>query len=214
MRIGSLRRRLDIVFETVVGSESEGAFEAKKVWMEWRSGVPCSVSVRRGQEHFMQIGEGGQRFSKDIYYFTVRYRSVDGIDPTMKVRYDGLLYDIRHIRPDAQMKREVTLECEVQDFALGSPPLIPSVLDFIPEGTVGVAYGGFTVSAEGGVTPYVFAEDSAGLPPGLIINSSTGLISGTPTTQGIWPCEVFVSDADGTMRSLTFSIKINAAPIP
>ena len=54
-----------------------------------------------------------------------------------------------------------------------------------PTGTaqVGVAYSSaFTVS--GGIAPFTFSVTSGALPPGLSLNSSTGAITGTPTTQG------------------------------
>lgn len=211
MRIGSLRQRLDIQYETVIGSTNPGAFEPKKVWVDWKRNVACSVFVRRGQEHFMQSndGQGGQRFSKDQWQFTVRYNSVIGIDPTMRIKHGGMYFDIRHIRPDDQTRREMMIECEVQDAVIGAAPLVPSVLDFIREGVVGTPYQGFAISAEGGVAPYTFAEESAGLPPGLVLDINSGAISGTPTTAGVWPVDIQVMDVSGAVAPISFEITIN-----
>ena len=39
--------------------------------------------------------------------------------------------------------------------------------------------------ATGGVPPYTFSIVSGSLPPGLTLNTSTGAITGTPTTAGV-----------------------------
>ncbi|WP_167391601.1 LamG domain-containing protein [Mesorhizobium temperatum] len=45
-------------------------------------------------------------------------------------------------------------------------------------------YAGFTVSATGGTAPYTFSVHAGTLPTGITLNSSTGVVSGTPTTPG------------------------------
>src|SRR5690606_5981122 len=45
------------------------------------------------------------------------------------------------------------------------------------------AYAGFTVSATGGATPYVYALVGT-WPTGITVNSSSGAVSGTPTEDG------------------------------
>jgi len=68
------------------------------------------------------------------------------------------------------------------------------VLDeFIPDGTLGVPYS-HQMSAYGGTTPYTWSIWSGSLPPGLTLSSS-GLISGTPTTTGFWLVYIRVTDS-------------------
>jgi Putative Ig domain len=59
------------------------------------------------------------------------------------------------------------------------PPLIISTGSVLPKGKVGQPYS-VTLQASGGTLPYSWSADRA-LPPGLVLNASTGEIAGTPT---------------------------------
>jgi hypothetical protein len=67
----------------------------------------------------------------------------------------------------------------------------------LPGGTVSQAYSE-TVQATGGVTPYSWSIVSGSLPAGLSLGSSTGTISGTPTTEETANFTVRVTDSQGT----------------
>lgn len=79
-------------------------------------------------------------------------------------------------------------------------------------GTVGTAYAGFSVTGSGGTGGYTYSVFSGSLPGGLSINSSTGAVSGTPTTAGIFTNIVLrVADSSGATQNLeTFAIQITA----
>jgi hypothetical protein len=83
----------------------------------------------------------------------------------------------------------------------------------LPAGTVSVPYSA-TMGAAGGTPPYTWSLRLGALPSGLSLNSSTGLISGTPTTSGGSSIQVQVQDSaspPATFVSPPFAIVINPA---
>lgn len=74
-------------------------------------------------------------------------------------------------------------------------------------GTVGTAISAFTLSASGGTTPYTWS--ATGLPPGVTIGSSTGTVSGTPTTAGTYNVTATASGSGGSgSGSATFTFTV------
>ncbi|GAB2664454.1 putative Ig domain-containing protein [Arenimonas aestuarii] len=69
--------------------------------------------------------------------------------------------------------------------------LSPSAL---PGGTLGQAYFG-GVNASGGILPYTYAVTAGALPGGLIVNASSGAISGTPTAPGTFNFTLTATDS-------------------
>ena len=74
-------------------------------------------------------------------------------------------------------------------------------------GQIGQFYSGQLI-VTGGVAPFTFSIISGSLPPGLSLNSMTGLISGTPTTAGSYPYEAQVTDSLGAIATANCIITI------
>lgn len=67
-----------------------------------------------------------------------------------------------------------------------------------------------TVETYGGVAPLVFAVDSGSLPTGLSLNTSTGVISGTPTTPGLYTFVIEVTDDDLATDTQSYEVRVYA----
>jgi hypothetical protein len=68
--------------------------------------------------------------------------------------------------------------------------------------------------ATGGVPPYSWVKTSGQLPNGLTLNSSTGAISGTPTTAGSFSFGAKVVDSGVDVVATDFSLNVSTAPKP
>ena len=70
-------------------------------------------------------------------------------------------------------------------------------------GQVGVAFSYQITASNGPIISY----NATGLPAGLSVNTSTGLISGTPTTKGNYNVTISATTSSGTATA-TLAIKI------
>jgi len=98
--------------------------------------------------------------------------------------------------------------------ALAGGPLQISTVS-LPSGQVSSAYS-TTVSAIGGVSPYLWSVASGSLPAGLSLNASSGVISGTPTTAATSTFTIQAKDSSAAPQTTTksFSVTIAAATQP
>ena len=72
---------------------------------------------------------------------------------------------------------------------------------------VGVSYSRtFTVS--GGSPAYYWTADSATLPPGLTLDSLSGVLSGIPTTAGVYNFPVYVIDYYYRIHAVSFTLEV------
>ncbi len=80
----------------------------------------------------------------------------------------------------------------------------------LPSGIVGLAYAQ-SVTATGGNGSYTFTVSSGALPPGLSLNSSTGAITGTPSSVASYNFTITATDGNGATGSRAYSLVVNGA---
>jgi len=77
----------------------------------------------------------------------------------------------------------------------------------LPNGTVGVAYN-TTLQSSGGTPPVMWAVTVGALPAGLTLNTSTGAITGSPTTTATSNFTVTATDSATTPQTATQALSI------
>lgn len=197
MRSGALRHFAEIQRQVPMGRTPAG--EQIYVWAKLIDAY-CEVTPRRGKEHFDPNTK--QRFSQVVYLFRFRLFEVEGVDATMRIVFERQNYTVQHMIPDQENHEDCIIECWLQDSVVGNRAIMLFLDESAPSGEVGVPYAGATVSVKDGMAPYTFSIDSGVLPAGLTIASSSGVVSGTPTTAGTFTAVVKVVDANGKIAML------------
>lgn len=89
----------------------------------------------------------------------------------------------------------------------------------LPDAKTGIAYN-VTLSGSGGTAPYTWSTGQAqgscaagsvrlvNSDIGICLNTTTGIISGTPTTAGAYNFTVTLSDTNGVQTSKTFTLNV------
>jgi hypothetical protein len=82
----------------------------------------------------------------------------------------------------------------------------------IPSAAMGVAYS-TTLAAANGTPPYVWSILSGQLPPGLTLNSSTGIISGTPSSAGSFTFLAQATDSSSSQNSANQQLALTVGAV-
>ncbi len=100
---------------------------------------------------------------------------------------------------------DANLRSASRELSLTVSPAVVISTASLPNAVKGTAYS-TTVSATGGRTPYVWSASA--LPGGLSINSSTGVISGTPTAVETKTVTITVTDHDDATTSVDLQLVV------
>jgi hypothetical protein len=94
-----------------------------------------------------------------------------------------------------------------EPLSITAPPLPPAF--------VNAPYPPVQFTAKGGAPPYTFAVATGSLPPGIVLNPSTGVLSGTPAAAGLSTFTIQVTDSEGTTvptSSLSIPVTVGHPP--
>jgi uncharacterized repeat protein (TIGR01451 family) len=81
-----------------------------------------------------------------------------------------------------------------------------------PSAQAGIAYTD-TLTATGGTSPFTWSISGGSLPSGITLNSSTGVLSGTPTSAGLYSFTVKVTDSFGQSATQSLSMTVAVGPL-
>src|SRR5262249_12094260 len=81
----------------------------------------------------------------------------------------------------------------------------------LSNGSLGVPYND-SLAAGGGTQPFAWSIASGTFPPGLHLNSSTGAISGTPTTGGTFQFTARVTDNGNPQQQASQFYSVSIGP--
>ncbi len=87
------------------------------------------------------------------------------------------------------------------------PPAIQYTI--LLNGVLGAPYSQ-TLQGLQGLPPYTWALTTGQLPTGLVLNSSTGAITGTPTALGTFPFSIQMADTTARTSTMAFSVSVTA----
>ncbi len=91
--------------------------------------------------------------------------------------------------------------------SLSSPPVLTLICPIFTTVSIDTFYAQY-LPAGGGVAPYTFAITGGALPPGLTLDPATGLVSGTPSTSGVFAYTATVTDFLGTTTPVDCSFSV------
>jgi len=98
---------------------------------------------------------------------------------------------------------------EMQD---GQPADLAVTTSSVPDGTTGQSYS-VMLGAAGGLAPYSWSVTVGALPQGLSLNAGTGGVTGSPTSAGMFPFTVQVTDGQVPFDTATRDLSITVRPV-
>jgi hypothetical protein len=108
---------------------------------------------------------------------------------------------------------------QVFSFSISAAPPLSIQTISLPNATTGILYGPPALSPQGGVPPYTWSivptPGLTGLPSGFAIDQSTGQISGTTNSAGLFTFMAQVQDSTlPTNQTATKQLQINVQSVP
>ncbi|TXI11956.1 MAG: autotransporter domain-containing protein, partial [Rhizobium sp.] len=82
----------------------------------------------------------------------------------------------------------------------------------LPNGVAGNAYAQ-TLTASGGMAPYSYAVSGGSFPDGLLLDASTGRISGTPKSAGVSNFTITATDVHSATGAISYALTISGPAI-
>jgi hypothetical protein len=121
------------------------------------------------------------------------------------------------VEPFVQHQKTVSLDVALS-IAEGLTDRTPFTLDFgfemtptnssLAGGTVNVAHAGVDFNHVNSAEPNYWIVDDGKIPTGMTLNSSTGVLSGTPTVAGTYTFTIQATDRNGKRGFRTYTLVV------
>lgn len=152
--------------------------------------------------------------SQVVYGLTSSYGSSTGADSSMTSSHTQVIVGLQaattyHFRVDSQNGGSSDVSSQDSTFTTAASDALVVATTWLPSGRQALAYSA-TLRAKGGTPPYTWSISGA-LPSSLQLDSSTGVVSGTPSAAQTSSFTVQVADAASRTASESLSIVITVA---
>ena len=169
-------------------------------YVELKIVVPGGLSFRRGSFDASTgsfLIPAGTLTAGNTYQARLEFYNLTTLDPTSVPGAIGLA------GVGTQLRFQIAATAAVAAPAISSAATAAA--------TVGTAFSYSIVATPGPITLYAFTGT---LPAGLALNSTTGVIGGTPTAAGVSTVTLTATNAGGTSPAFTLTLTVNAASVP
>ena len=106
LRAGSLNQRVALQSQQVSKGSSGGM---RKEWSDVATDIPAAVRHLSGNERQATSLAGGV-VAEARTEFTIRWRT--GVDASMRILYDGAIYNIRHVNDFMAKRESLVITCD------------------------------------------------------------------------------------------------------
>ena len=192
---------IDHMYGTITSQQFQGVMEqyygADLTWFfqEWLWGVNrpsyeyswLAEDIGGGQyELFLHIDQTQSYPSPEVFTMPIKiYPRVSGNDTLVTVFNDTREDDFRVILNGNPSMVRFDIDNWVLKFSSQASYTMNIVTTELPDGDPGIAYND-TIEARGGSGNYSFTLYDGNLPDGLDLDSNTGVLSGTPLSEGVY----------------------------
>lgn len=200
-----------------------GSYQLTAVVGEYQLTTPFALTITQGQACSFSLSSTNQSFPASGGAGTVSVSTTSGCGWTAASNSSFIALTSGatgtgdgtasfSVAANAGAARTGTLTIAGQTFTVNQSGGVAGALAIttppaLAPGNIGSTYS-VSLAASGGTPPYKWT--SAGtLPPGLTLNSTQGVISGTPTTAGTYGFTLTVTDSAGATQSQGFAITIS-----
>jgi hypothetical protein len=115
------------------------------------------------------------------------------------------------VKDSSAQTATATVPLTIGAASAATPTVLTITSTSLPSGAIGSGYSN-SLQASGGTAPYTWSFVSGNLPAGLSLNTSTGLISGTPTASGTATFTAAVTDAGSPAQNKSVTLSLVIAP--